>query len=104
MANRAEEIFRNVQTQTKDYQDQLPEEVQCSIRRIEQWAPPILTSITHSQVLIRSRIFQDIINFLKQLQEQGFVKRYARQDENKRQISQFSELLDKAMLEFSVSW
>ena len=41
---------------------------------------------------------------MKQLEAQGFIKRYACQDDNKDRIAQFDKALDKALLEFSVSF
>jgi len=41
---------------------------------------------------------------LNQLQGQGFIERYARQDDNKDRIGQFNKVLDEALLEFSVSF
>ena len=41
---------------------------------------------------------------MKQLQGQGLIKRYARQDDNKDRVEQFNKVLDEALQEFSVSF
>jgi len=84
LATRAEEIVRDVCRQTKDYGDQLPAEVQNSICQIEQ-------------------IFQDIVAFMKELEDQKFLRRFARQDYNKNRIEQFNKLLDEAIQTFGLN-
>jgi len=41
---------------------------------------------------------------MKQLQGQGLIKQYARQDDNKDRVEQFNKVLDEALQEFSVSF
>jgi hypothetical protein len=83
LAIRAAEIFHDIWRQTKDY-GELPTEVQYSIDQIE-------------------RIFHDIIDFMRDLETQNFVRRYARQDDNKGRIERFTKLLDEGILLFGVN-
>jgi hypothetical protein len=55
-------------------------------------------------MLLYYRIFHDVIAFLKQLEDQGPIQRYARQDDNRNRIEQFNKPLDEAILVFSVSF
>jgi len=83
LARRTAEIFQDIYRQTKDYSE-LPSEVQSSIDQIE-------------------RIFDDILAFMKQLENQKFVAQYSRQDDNKSRISDYTRRLDEAIIHFGVN-
>jgi hypothetical protein len=83
LAIRAADIFQDILRQTKDY-GELPTEVQDSIDQIE-------------------RTFHDITAFMQNLENQKFVRRYARQDDNKSHIERHTKLLDQGIWSFEVN-
>jgi len=84
LAKRSAEIVHDILRQTKDYGEHLPLEAQHNITQIEQ-------------------IFHDINGFMRQLRSQMFMKRYARQLENKDEIMKYENLLDEALIMFGVN-
>ena len=50
------------------------------------------------------RIFGDIIDFMKELEKQRFITRYARQDDNKSHIEQLTKQLDQAVVLFEAGF
>jgi hypothetical protein len=49
-------------------------------------------------------VFQDIIRFMRRLEEQGRFRRFARQDNNKSTIEDLTRSLENAMVSFDVSF
>jgi hypothetical protein len=84
LATRAAEIVDVIYRQTKDYSDGLPAEVQGSIEQIE-------------------RIFRDIIDFMKEQEDQTYWRAYARQDTNKSRIDEYQQLLEEAIVGFGIN-
>jgi len=84
LARRSADIVDDILRQTRDYGEDIPLEAQYSIAQIEQ-------------------IFHKINGFMTQLSNQRFMKRYARQLENKDQIVKYEKLLDETLVMFRVS-
>jgi hypothetical protein len=58
-----------------------------------------ISLVRHS---ISSRILQETIEFMKDLETQGFIKRYGRQDVNKSRIGDLTQQLGENMELFKV--
>ncbi|KAJ7469828.1 hypothetical protein B0H11DRAFT_2043569 [Mycena galericulata] len=81
IAERSEQLVRDILRQTKDFDVALPPEVEESVDQIE-------------------KLFEEIKEFFKGLKEENFLQRLARQDRNKSQVEEYRRLLDEAMWYF----
>ncbi|KAJ7716543.1 hypothetical protein B0H16DRAFT_456851 [Mycena metata] len=81
IAERSDQLVRDILRQTKDFDVALPAEVEESVDQIE-------------------KLFEEIKEFFKGLKEENFWKRLARQDRNKSQVEEYRRLLDEAMWHF----
>ncbi|KAJ7616531.1 hypothetical protein FB45DRAFT_934424 [Roridomyces roridus] len=84
IAKRSAQLVQDIHRQTKDFGIELPPEVQESVVELR-------------------RLLKEIRDFLRTLSNENLLQRFARQDENKRQIAEYSRLLDEAMVHFSIN-
>jgi hypothetical protein len=99
LAGRALDILCDIHRQTKDYGRDVPVEVKCSIDRIKE---SVVLELLLDTMLKFSRVFQETIDFMKDLERQGLGERYARQDANKSRIEDLTRMLDGIMELFEV--
>src|SRR4051794_29781274 len=86
LARRAVETLHDIWRQTKDHGEDLPVEVQESIDNIERLVPWSCSFGRYIEIFFYYRIFRDVIAFMKRLENQHFVKRLVRQDDNKSHV------------------
>ncbi|KAJ6453313.1 hypothetical protein C8R45DRAFT_1192914 [Mycena sanguinolenta] len=84
LAERAAQIMQDIWRQTKDFNDELPAEVERSVVDTET-------------------LFQKIENFFDGLEKEKLWKRLARQDRHKSQVEEYGQLLDEAIWAFSIN-
>ncbi|KAJ6467302.1 hypothetical protein C8R45DRAFT_1106075 [Mycena sanguinolenta] len=84
LAERAAQIVQDIWRQTKDFNVELPPEVERSVVEIEM-------------------LFRIIQNFFNELEKEKFWQRLARQDHHKSQVEEYGRLLDEAIWAFSIN-
>ncbi|KAJ6467275.1 hypothetical protein C8R45DRAFT_1219091 [Mycena sanguinolenta] len=84
LAERAAQIVQDIWRQTKDFNVELPAEVERSVAEIET-------------------LLQKIKTFFNGLEKEKLWQRLARQDRHKSQIEEYGQLLDEAISSFSIS-
>ncbi|KAJ6548758.1 hypothetical protein B0H19DRAFT_193404 [Mycena capillaripes] len=84
IAERSAQLVQDIWRQTKDFNVELPAEVERSVAEIET-------------------LFNEIEKFFNGLEKESRWERFARQDDNKSQVQEYGRLLGEAMLHFSIN-
>ncbi|KAJ6458543.1 hypothetical protein C8R45DRAFT_1031880 [Mycena sanguinolenta] len=84
LAERAAQLVQDIWRQTKDFNVELPAEVERSVVEIET-------------------LFRKIKNFFNGLEKEKIWQRLARQDRHKSQVEEYGRLLDEAISLFSIN-
>ncbi|KAJ6548757.1 hypothetical protein B0H19DRAFT_193284 [Mycena capillaripes] len=84
IAHRSAQLVQDIWRQTKDFNVELPAEVERSVVEIE-------------------KLFNEIEQFFNKLERERRWERFVRQADNKSQVEEYGRLLDEAMLHFSIN-